>query len=82
LNEKAIPIYASSYQQDKKLVTVVVNNSDKDVNLDLEVKGQQLQKAVQTYVTSAEYSLAPYKQYTNAKKIHIPAKSITTVLSN
>lgn len=81
LNEKAVPVYVSSYLHDKKMVTVAVNTTDTDVDLDIEVKGKQ-QNSVQTYVTSAEYSLAPYKQYTNTKKIRIPAKSVTTVLSD
>jgi alpha-L-arabinofuranosidase len=71
----------SSYLQNKKLVTVVVNPTENDLDLDIEVKGNK-QNSVQTYVTSAEYNLSPYKQYQNTKHVRIPAKSVTTVLSN
>ncbi|WP_051691752.1 glycoside hydrolase [Pedobacter borealis] len=81
IEEKVAQVYISSYLQNKKIVTVAVNPTENDLDLDIDVKGKK-QSFVQTYVTSAEYSLAPYKQYTNTKKIRIPAKSITTVLSD
>ncbi|MGQ7855498.1 glycoside hydrolase [Pedobacter sp. WC2501] len=71
----------SSYMQNNKLVTVVVNPTENDLDLDIEVKGNK-QNSVQTYVTSAKYNLSPYKQYQDTKHVRIPAKSVTTVLSN
>lgn len=74
-------VNVSSYLQNKKLVTVVVNPTENDLDLDIEVKGN-IQRAVQTYVTSDQYNLFPYKQYQDTKKVRIPAKSVTTVISN
>lgn len=71
----------SSYQQNKKIVTVVVNPTENDLELNMEVKGSK-QSAVQTYVTSDQYNLSPYKQYQDTKQVRIPAKSVTTVISN
>ncbi|NII82218.1 MULTISPECIES: glycoside hydrolase [unclassified Pedobacter] len=81
IEEKVPQVYVSSYLQNKKLVTVAVNPTENDLDLDIDVKGNK-QSFVQTYVTSAEYSLSPYKQYQDTKRVRVPAKSITTILSN
>ncbi|QNR86001.1 xylanase [Pedobacter riviphilus] len=81
IEEKVPQVYVSSYLQNKKLVTVAVNPTENDLDLDIDVKGNE-QSFVQTYVTSAEYSLSPYKQYQDTKRVRVPAKSITTILSN
>jgi len=74
-------VNVSSYLQNKKLVTVVVNPTENDLDLNMEVKGNQ-QRFVQTYVTSDQYNLSPYKQYQDTRHVRIPAKSVTTVISN
>jgi O-glycosyl hydrolase len=79
--EKAPQVYVSSYLQNKKLVTVAVNPTENDFDLDINVKGNK-QNFVQTFVTSAEYNLSPYKKYKDTKHVRVPAKSVTTILSN
>jgi O-glycosyl hydrolase len=74
-------VYISSYFKDKKLVTVVVNPTDKDIDLQMEIQGTKPKK-VQTYVTSADYNLSPYKQYKDTRQLLVPAQSVTTILSN
>jgi O-glycosyl hydrolase len=81
IEEKVPQVYVSSYLQNKKLVTVAVNPTENDLDLDIDVKGNK-QSFVQTYVTSAEYNLSPYKQYKDTKRVRVPAKSVTTILSN
>ncbi|SDG72905.1 O-Glycosyl hydrolase [Pedobacter terrae] len=71
----------SSFQQNRKIVTVVVNPTENDLDLNMQVKGNN-QSFIQTYVTSDQYSLSPYKQYRDTKHVRIPAKSVTTVISN
>ncbi|KQM69408.1 hypothetical protein ASE74_05260 [Pedobacter sp. Leaf216] len=78
---EANQVFVSSYQNDKKLVTVAVNLTENDLDLDMNVKGKK-QSVVQTYVTSTEYNLTPFKKYKNTKSVRVPAKSITTILSN
>ncbi|TCD18961.1 xylanase [Pedobacter psychrodurus] len=78
---KVPQVYVSSYLQNKKLITVAVNPTENDLDLDIDVK-ENKQNFVQTYVTSAEYNLSPYKQYKDTKHIRVPAKSVTTILSN
>ncbi|MGM9478338.1 glycoside hydrolase [Pedobacter sp. GSP4] len=73
-------IYVSAYQQNQKLVTVAVNPNKQDIMLDLDIKGKGDSKA-QTYVTSANYNLSPFKQYNSTKQILLPAESVTTILS-
>lgn len=80
-NEKNSRIYVSSYIQNKQLVTVVVNSTVNDIKIDLQVKNKPQNRA-ETYVTSDEYSLTPYRTYKNTQKINIPAKSVTTILSD
>ncbi|MGN7986201.1 glycoside hydrolase [Pedobacter sp. 22226] len=74
-------LYISAYIHQNNLVTVAVNNTAKDIELDMVVKNGKETK-VETYVTSNEYSLTPYKKYKNTGKILIPAKSVTTIVSN
>ena len=82
VNEDNAPqIYVSSYFKDKKLVTVAVNPTDKDIDLQMEIQGTKPKK-VQTYVTSADYNLSPYKKYTDSRQVLLPAQSVTTILSN
>ncbi|WP_184467258.1 glycoside hydrolase family 30 beta sandwich domain-containing protein [Pedobacter sp. AK013] len=81
IEEKVPQVYVSSYLQNKKFVTVAVNPTENDLDLDIDVKGNK-QSFVQTYVTSDQYSLSPYKQYQDTKRVRVPAKSITTILSN
>lgn len=81
VEEKVAQVYVSSYLQNKKLVTVAVNPTENDLDLDIDVKGNK-QSFVQTYVTSAEYNLSPFKQYKDTKRVRVPAKSVTTILSN
>jgi O-glycosyl hydrolase len=77
----AVPqVDVSSYLQNKKFVTVVVNPTENELDLDIDVKGNK-QGTVQTYVTSDQYNLSPYKQYQDTKHVRIPAKSVTTVVS-
>ena len=79
-NGKEKQIYISAYLDNSNLVTVAVNTSEQDIDLDLEVKGSK-PNVVQTYVTSAAYNLSPYKQYKSNQGIRVPAKSITTIVS-
>lgn len=79
-NGKEKQIYISAYLDNNNLVTVAVNTSEQDIDLDLEVKGNK-PNVVQTYVTSAAYNLSPYKQYKSNQGIRVPAKSITTIVS-
>jgi len=79
--EKTSQLYVSSYVNNKKLVTVAVNTSQNDIDLKIAFKNNT-QRSVKTYVTSDEYNLKPYKEYKNTSKIHIPAKSVTTILSD
>jgi len=80
LEEKAQQIYVSGYLQAKKLVTIVVNPTDHDIDLQMEIKGGKL-KQIQTYVTSTNYNLSPYKQYKDSRQVLIPAQSVTTIIS-
>jgi O-glycosyl hydrolase len=79
--DKTQQVYVSSYFKDKKLVTVAVNPTDNDVDLQIEIQGAK-PKNVKTYVTSADYNLSPYKQYKDTRQVLVPAKSVTTIVSN
>ena len=74
-------VYVSSYLYNKKLVTVAVNPTEKNIDLDMEIKGSKA-SMVQTYITSEAYNLSPYKQYKGTEGVNVPAKSIVTILSN
>jgi len=60
--EKAAQFYLSSYINNKKQITVVINTSLNNINLELAVKNN-IQRMVKTYVTSNEFNLKPYKEY-------------------
>ncbi|MNR31991.1 Glucuronoxylanase XynC precursor [compost metagenome] len=80
LSDTNTEVYVSAYKQNQKLVTVAVNPTKQDILLDIEIKGKGHNKA-QTYVTSANYNLSPFKQYNSTRQILLPAESVTTILS-
>jgi len=73
-------IYISAYSNSKKIITVIVNPTNEEIKIDLEIKGRK-QVSTRTYVTSNVYNLAPFKKYRSTKSISIPTQSITTILS-
>ena len=74
-------LHISSYQAGAKLVTVVVNRTNEDVNIDLTTNKSKY-KTAETHVTSAQYSLFPVQKYNKQTGITIPAQSVTTVISS
>jgi len=80
LSDSNSEVYVSAYRQNQKLVTVAVNPTKQDIMLDIVIKGKENNKA-QTYVTSSDYNLSPFKQYSNTRQILVPAESVTTILS-
>ncbi|RYE57073.1 MAG: xylanase [Sphingobacteriales bacterium] len=70
----------SAYQVGQKIVTVVVNRTASDVAVDLSANKSKY-KTAETYVTSEQYSLFPVQKYKKQTGITIPARSVTTVIS-
>ncbi len=67
--EKSAQFYLYLYINDKKQITVVINTSLNNINLELAVKNN-IQRMVKIYITSNEYNLKPYKEY------KVPIRSI------
>ncbi|RZM29985.1 MAG: xylanase [Pedobacter sp.] len=74
-------LHISSYQAGNKLVTVVVNRTIEDVDIDL-ITNKNQYKTAEIHVTSAEYNLLPVQRYNKQAGITIPAQSVTTVVSS
>ncbi|TCC97383.1 glycoside hydrolase [Pedobacter psychroterrae] len=73
-------LHISSYQTGSKLVTVVVNRTKEDVNIDL-LTNKSRYNAAEIHVTSEQYSLFPVQKYNRQTGITIPAQSVTTIIS-
>jgi O-glycosyl hydrolase len=77
-NEKLL---VSAYKNtDNELVTVIINQENKPVEIALETIGTTISKS-KMYVTSANAGLQPANLAQNTSKISVPERSILTIVS-